>query len=143
MVLGLIWIARSHVAWCVRLQQFSAEMIVPLFAGSSAAELALVSLCAGVGEELLFRGLVQSAVGHWISPGVGLLVAGLLFGLAHPLSIAYAVLATLAGIYLGGLFLACDNLLVPIVTHAVYDFLALLYLLRQPRAAELGPVDRS
>ena len=33
--------------------------------------------------------------------------------------------------YLGWLWLASDNLLVPIVTHAAYDFAALVYLLRR------------
>ena len=44
-------------------------------------------------------------------------------------SAGYAVLAALMGIYLGWLFLATGNLAVPIVTHGVYDFLALVYIL--------------
>jgi membrane protease YdiL (CAAX protease family) len=34
------------------------------------------------------------------------------------------------GVYLGGLLLLTDNLLAPIATHAVYDFVALIYLTR-------------
>ena len=74
-------------------------------------------------------------LGEWFSPTVGLIGASLLFGLAHLLTTSYAVVTALAGLYLGGLFLATDNLLAPIVTHAVYDFLALVYLVRRHRTA--------
>jgi membrane protease YdiL (CAAX protease family) len=40
------------------------------------------------------------------------------------------VLAALIGLYLGWLWLAWGNLLLPIITHGSYDFLALWYLLR-------------
>ena len=61
----------------------------------------------------------------------GLLAASVLFGLAHPITPAYAVLAAMIGVYLGWLWLAFDkNLLVPITAHALYDFLALIYLVR-------------
>jgi membrane protease YdiL (CAAX protease family) len=96
-------------------------------------DLALVSISAGVGEELLFRGFLQAAIADWTNPWIALAIASLLFGLAHFITPMYAVLATLLGAYLGGLWLACDNLLAPIVTHALYDFLALVYLLRRPR----------
>jgi membrane protease YdiL (CAAX protease family) len=89
----------------------------------------LISLAAGVGEELLFRGLLQAAIADWLHPWAGLGIASLVFGLAHSITRTYAVLATLLGAYLGGLWLACDNLLAPMITHALYDFLALLYLI--------------
>ena len=36
----------------------------------------------------------------------------------------------LMGLLLGGLWIATGNLLVPIVAHAVYDFLALVWLVK-------------
>ena len=57
-----------------------------------------------------------------------------MFGLLHPITRAYAVIAALLGAYLGGLWLAGGNLLTPIVAHALYDFVALVYLLRLRRA---------
>ncbi|MGN6393189.1 MAG: lysostaphin resistance A-like protein [Gemmatimonadales bacterium] len=101
----------------------------PWLAGATSGELLLVAVCAGVGEEALFRGVVQAAllgrVPSWAAVGL----TALLFGLAHALTATYAVLATLMGAYLGGLQLACDNLLVPILTHALYDLVALHLLL--------------
>jgi uncharacterized protein len=121
-----------------RLNRLVAELIVPIFAGCRWTDFAVISLLAGFGEELLFRGLLQAGVSRSISPTAGLLAASLAFGLAHPISISYAVLVTLFGLYLGGVWLATDNLLVAIVAHAVYDFLALVYLMRRkPREPQL------
>jgi uncharacterized protein len=55
---------------------------------------------------------------------------------AHWLTMSYAVFATLIGVYLGILFLVTENLLAPIVTHALYDVVALSVLVRRkPLAA--------
>jgi membrane protease YdiL (CAAX protease family) len=94
-------------------------------------ELALISLAAGVGEELLFRGVMQTALARWSgSTAVGVGLASLAFGAVHAVSLTYLVLAGLIGVYLGWLFLATDNLAPPILAHAIYDFAALVYLLR-------------
>jgi uncharacterized protein len=110
------------------------EMLVPLFRDCWVVELAVIAALAGIGEEMLFRGVIQSAAaaeiggerGVWIA----LLIASALFGLLHPITPAYAILAGLIGLYLGALWLASGNLLVPIVAHGVYDFLALAYLVK-------------
>jgi hypothetical protein len=141
LLFALVAMSHARAAWCIRLQQVADEMIVPLFERSGVLDLAVISLFAGVGEELLFRGLIQTALGGWFSPAVGLMGASLLFGLAHPLTTGYAVVTALAGLYLGSLLLASDNLLVPIITHAVYDFLALLYLVGRARAAAARQPD--
>ncbi|MBN1396264.1 MAG: CPBP family intramembrane metalloprotease [Pirellulales bacterium] len=110
------------------------EMILPLFRQCRPAQLAVISAFAGLGEETLFRGVVQSGLCEWIGdpsgPWIGLSAAAVLFGLLHTITPAYAVLAGLIGIYLGGIWMATGNLLVPIVVHAVYDFLVLLYLIK-------------
>lgn len=110
------------------------EMLVPLFRPCRLWELAIISAVAGLGEEMLFRGIVQEAVAGWVGGTsgvwVGLIGASVLFGLAHCITPTYALLAGLIGLYLGWLWIATGNLLVPITTHAVYDFLALVYLIR-------------
>jgi len=62
-----------------------------LFVNSSWLELALISLAAGVGEELLFRGALQLLLVRWTQPIVAISVASLLFGLAHALSTTYFI----------------------------------------------------
>ena len=119
------------------------DLIVPMFKSCTWVELAAISLLAGIGEELLFRGVFQPATADWTgdflphSPAaamcgdwIALVAVAILFGLLHAVNTAYAVLATLMGLYLGWLWLVTGNLAVPIVAHAVYDFLALGYVLR-------------
>ncbi|REK11596.1 MAG: CPBP family intramembrane metalloprotease [Planctomycetota bacterium] len=110
--------------------------LVPLFRGCTLRDLLAISGLAGLGEEMLFRGVVQGGLTTWWHhPWPAIVAAGVLFGLAHMITPTYAVLAGAIGIYLGWLYVATGNLLAPIVAHAAYDFAALVYLVR------LTPVD--
>jgi hypothetical protein len=122
------------------IKDFCDEVARPLFRPCTLLDLALISLLAGVGEEMLFRGVLQGAIGRWLGPWVGLAVAGSLFGLAHLITPTYAVMAALFGFYLGWLWMVNGNLLTAITAHALYDFLALVYLVRGPSAAKGLPV---
>jgi len=106
--------------------------VAPLLAKSSWAEIALISVSAGVGEEMLFRGVLQAWLSgiSWLGAAWGLVLASLLFGLLHPISIVYMVIAAFLGLYLGTVWILGQNLLMVMVTHAVYDFAALAYLIR-------------
>lgn len=118
------------------IKQFADEVIRPVFSTCSWLDLALISLLAGVGEELLFRAVIQGALGDWLGPWIGLLLASLLFGVVHWITPTYALLAAVMGAYLGWAWLASGNLLVAIVAHAVYDWLALLILVHGPATAD-------
>lgn len=111
------------------------EMLVPSFRDCAVIQLLIIAALAGVGEEMLFRGVIQASAaveiggphGVWL----GLLIAAVLFGLLHPITPTYAILAGLIGLYLGGIWLVCGNLLTPVVTHGLYDFVALMYLVKR------------
>ncbi len=111
------------------------EVLRPFFGRCSVAELAAVALLAGVGEELFFRGLLQAGLQYWLGWWLALLLASVVFGLFHALNAAYVVLAAVLGLYLGALWLWTGNLLAPIVAHALYDFVALVYLMRRTPAS--------
>lgn len=110
------------------------EVLIPVFARCRTVELAIISLLAGLGEEMLFRIVVQQALADWVGgsagPWVGLLAAAVLFGMLHLITPMYGLLAGAIGLYLGWMWIASDNLLAPITTHAIYDFVALVYLVR-------------
>ncbi len=106
-------------------------LIDEMFPSRSIAQFAMVAILAGVGEELLFRGTIQSVLGNWTTPIIGLVVTSLLFGLAHALSKLYFLFAVTVGIFLGWMTLKYNDLVAPMVAHGVYDFLALVYLSRQ------------
>jgi membrane protease YdiL (CAAX protease family) len=121
-----------------RIKQFCEEIIRPLFAACSILDLALISALAGVGEEMLFRGVLQEVLGARLNPWLGLAAASVVFGLFHPITPAYIVLATGMGAYLGALWLATGNLLTVSVTHGLYDFLVLVYLVNHGPRVRAG-----
>jgi uncharacterized protein len=135
-VLAALWAAMRYPIGPLReLKLLMRRFVAPLFRDATAVDLALISLLAGLGEEMLFRGVVQMALasvipgpaGVWLAIGV----TSVLFGLGHYLSHAYFVYALLMSVYLGWLLVASGNLLVPILVHAIYDFVALNYLVRE------------
>jgi len=134
-MLAALWVIDRFPLGPLRsLRQLAEEYIPRMFAGAAVWQLALVSLAAGFGEELLFRGLVQAGlsrlIGSSAGPWIALAAASLLFGVCHWLNATYAAAAALAGCYFGLIFWASGSLWTPIVAHATYDFVALLYLLR-------------
>ena len=151
-LLGLL-VACERVPWrpVREVRRVLDDLIVPMFKNCTWLELAAISLLAGLGEELLFRGVFQAAMVEWTgdvlphSPAaamvgnwIALVGVAILFGLLHAVNAAYAVLATLMGMYLGWLWLVTGNLAVPIAAHGVYDFLALAYILRGRRGDSAG-----
>ena len=105
--------------------------LVPLFRGAKGWQIAAIAVLAGLGEEMLFRGLIQQGLQSWLGPWAGLLLASIAFGVAHWVSRTYMIFACIMGLYLGVLYWSSDNLLVPIIVHALYDYIALRILLRQ------------
>jgi uncharacterized protein len=139
--LGLFWLCLK-CPWrpLKEIARILDETVIPVFRGCPVAELAIIAALAGVGEEALFRGVIQAAiaqeVGGQSGVWIGLIISAALFGLLHPITPTYALLAATIGLYLGWLWLACGNLLAPIVAHGLYDFLALLYMVRGKRNDE-------
>jgi membrane protease YdiL (CAAX protease family) len=85
---------------------------------------------APLSEELFFRGLILDKLRERQSTASALIITALIFAVVHFYLIQFApVLA--AGIVLGVIFIRTENLLVPIIAHAVSNGLALIawYLL--------------
>jgi membrane protease YdiL (CAAX protease family) len=104
-------------------------------------DLLLLASIAGVSEELLFRGVIQPWISASWGLAAGLWVGNIIFGLLHAVTPMYALLVTLVGVYLS-LSMTVDggdsNLLIPIIIHSLYDFLAFIALMRMYRASLLS-----
>ncbi len=101
------------------------------------SDLLILAAIAGISEELLFRGVIQPWIENSWGLTTGLIASNIVFGLVHAVTPLYAVLAALVGIYLG---LSLDysgdrNLLIPVIIHGFYDFLAFVALMRVYRAS--------
>ncbi len=90
----------------------------PLFANTRLLDLFIVATVAGIAEESLFRGVIQTQL--------GIVPASVLFGLVHFVTPAYALSATLMGFYIGALFAVSESLFVVIFLHGLYDLCALV-----------------
>jgi hypothetical protein len=112
-----------------KIKQFLLDALGPSLVACRWYDLLLLATVAGIGEELLFRGVLQ--------PVCGLFWSNVLFGIAHCITPTYAVLAGVIGGYLGGLLEGANDLAAPIVTHALYDFLAFLIVARESRAGQI------
>ena len=98
-------------------------IVRPIFEHATLWHIVAVSALAGVSEELLFRGVLQTLV--------GLPAASVIFGAVHVGGrgfIGYGVWAACIGALFGWLMVMTGGLLAPIVAHAVYDALALAYV---------------
>jgi uncharacterized protein len=101
------------------------DTIVPLFRGLTPWGAVAIGTAAGVGEEWVFRGIVQ--------PLAGLTAASVIFGLAHVGSarmLAFGVWAAMMGVIMGALAVVTGGLTAPMVAHGLYDILALQYIRR-------------
>jgi len=133
--LMLAVIMRSPAESCVRIRQILDEVLLPWLSPCHLVDLVLLATLAGVAEEFLFRAFLQSLLTDQFGAAVGLVIASLLFGIAHWITPGYAILAGIAGFYLGIVWmLTAGNPVVVIIAHGVYDLIALIVLLQQYRS---------
>lgn len=129
------WLSRQSFAWSRRILELVDKLLDLLFRHRrSQTAIAAISLLAGFGEELLFRGVIQAGLEQPAGAVAALVIASLLFGLAHAVTLAYFVLSTLMGMYLGILYQVTGNLLIVCLVHAFYDWVAVSWYLRRAGA---------
>jgi hypothetical protein len=125
LVLLLMWFMRTDIPVLVRFRHSQLEFFAKIGFEFTPLRIALLAVGAGVSEELLFRGVFQT----WIEGGAPLVLAivlpNILFGALHARTSLYAFIAGLVGVYMGVLFAATGNVMAPIITHALYDWVAL------------------
>lgn len=101
--------------------------IVPLLPHTSGERggFALVSVTAGVCEEILFRGFVMWYVSVWAGPVFAVLISSILFGFGHLyLSPRDAIRTGLVGLLFALVVLAAGSLWPAILIHAAADLLS-------------------
>ena len=84
-----------------------------------------ISAAAGIGEELFFRGLLQTEFGLVLS---SLLFSVLHFGLAVKEFKFMAFLYFVIGLYFGWFLTLTNSLWALCVAHAAYDFIVIVYM---------------
>ncbi len=81
---------------------------------------------SGVGQEILFRGLILFSLKRWKGWKVALLISSVLFGLVHILryqSISGIMVEIVVGVAWGWIALEYENMVGPAVAHGLFNFL--------------------
>jgi membrane protease YdiL (CAAX protease family) len=94
--------------------------IKSVFSDTRLLDLIMISAIAGIAEEVLFRGIIQTKF--------GIVIASIVFGLVHLVSPAYVIVTMIMGFYIGAFYYISGSLLIPIQMHFIYDLAALVYL---------------
>jgi membrane protease YdiL (CAAX protease family) len=90
----------------------------------------VVYLVTAVPEEFLFRGLIQNLLTRWLGVPLGLAIGSVIFGLSHLPDPRYAVLATIAGVAYGWVYLRTGKVTASAITHALVDAVWVILLHR-------------
>lgn len=114
-------------------QKFFEEVVAPLCANLNIVSALLVSLAAGIGEEVLFRGILNPELASLLGETVGIALGAFVFAWIHFIGNVRAywqvfLFYYLFSLYFSYLVLDTANLPVAITCHATYDFAAILYV---------------
>ena len=124
------WLLQSKWEPNRKICQMMDEAVLPLFKDFTILQIALLSIAAGISEEVLFRAVIQGGLQSVSGMPLALAISALLFGLCHALTKFYFMLATLMGVYLSLVWISTSQLLSPMIAHALYDFIVLVWYLR-------------
>lgn len=80
-----------------------------------------IGLASGIGEELFFRGVLQTVLARRLPTPPAVAIQAILFGLGHRTSGLYIVLTSLKGFIYGKIYAATQNLAIPVFLHAVWN----------------------
>jgi uncharacterized protein len=118
-----------------KVKDISDQFLRPLLKDCRLPDFFILATLAGFCEELLFRGWLQPMLSQYVDLPYSILITGIIFGLCHFITVTYVIIAFLISVYLSWLLVWSDNLLVPMVTHGVYDLIALIVVM-WPRKGE-------
>lgn len=141
MLLGLGIVAATQLlARRSAAARFLEQQFQEALAGLRPAQALLLAGTSAVGEELLFRGGLQTWLSDLLGPAAGLSIASVLFGAVHAgrdrRFLLWTAFALGTGFVLGGLYLATGSLLAPIALHATANGTNLLVEAWEQRSAQ-------
>lgn len=127
--LGISFIAKQiiQMKWMSDISIFFAEVVREL--NLSTTDILFYSLCAGVGEEVLFRGGIQFYLGIWFTSVLFIALHGYINPMNWKMSI-YGLFTILLSVGLGYLY---ENIgmFSAMTAHFVYDVVMFLFLKNQ------------
>ncbi len=130
LVIFLWWFSNTRIGYIAAFRRSQIEFFANLGFAFTPWRIVLMALSAGFAEELLFRGVLQTWLNGFLPVTTAIIASNVVFGLLHMRTALYALIAGMVGVYLGALYAVTGNLLTPIITHIIYDAVALEYTRR-------------
>lgn len=112
-------------------KEFLDSKVYPLCQALNLPLMVIISLLAGIGEELFFRDLILNFLNSEFGATVAVIISSLLFAIVHFIgqirnNIRLIVIYFIVGIYFGIIYLTTKSVLICITIHCLYDLLAML-----------------
>lgn len=104
-----------------KIKVFFSQIIKPL--NLTTTEIIIISLCAGIGEEMFFRGVLQPVMGIWATSILFVLLHGYLNPFNLPLTYYGIYMVFVIGVI--GLFTENFGIITAMVAHAAIDYILL------------------
>ncbi|HEV7279719.1 MAG TPA: CPBP family intramembrane glutamic endopeptidase [Pirellulaceae bacterium] len=124
-VAAFFWMRTSRLESVVRFRDDVRQRLIPLFGETRFADWLVISLTAGLTEELAFRGALFYAFVVWVPGSWGVIAAvllpSLLFGALHALNRFYFLATTIAGVYFALIVWWSGDLWAAALAHFLYD----------------------
>ena len=130
-------LARGFPAWGEKIVRLQADYFTVFGYPLSPAAIIFISVCAGVGEEALFRAGLQTLAADHLPVALAVVLASIPFTLVHASKPPVAVAQFMIGCLLGSAFVCTGSLLAVMIAHAVDDVFALWRLQREVQRLEL------
>jgi membrane protease YdiL (CAAX protease family) len=126
-VAAFFWMRNSRAESVVRFREDVRQRLIPLFGETRFVDWVVISLTAGLTEELAFRGALLDTFRVALPPPWNLVAAivvpSLIFGALHALNRVYFLATTAAGIYFSILVLWSGDLWAAALAHFLYDLI--------------------
>lgn len=87
-------------------------------------DIIITSICVPISEELIFRGVIFNTLNNRMNFVYAMIISSVLFALFH--GFGRIITTFLFGLCLCILYLKTDNILIPIIIHAINNFVACL-----------------
>jgi membrane protease YdiL (CAAX protease family) len=92
----------------------------------------VLALASGFGEEIAYRGYLQSRIAQRYNPTVAVMIVAVLFALSHPPTASnpflYLATAVLVGLLFGMIFVRTSSLWMGITLHTVWNYIQIAIL---------------
>lgn len=129
------WLAQQSVMWFPTDSDVWTTQLEQSFIGgdwiTNVAYFLVVSICAPIWEEAIFRGFLLISLTKFLSARMAVLVSSLLFALCHFRLQTFAPLLVL-GVVFSIVFLKTRNLLPPVLLHSLWNIYVLMNLVLRP-----------